>query len=392
MSATCPPGIRVRSARYVRTFIDRRRRFSEYFVFIAVGILIAGFIREPGFQTAVSYVWFAITGVIALELSWTLVTLNRELKERWPDKADRKGALFYGGMRAMQIRKLRVPAPVKKDKAKAAQAEDRGPKGGPGFPDRPSSQPLRLATSSVSWGTTLCRSPTTPKSASSKIGASASLLMTTIVFARLHPCPVLDGAGDAGRDVQLRGDGLAGLSDLELVRVPARVGGGAGGAHGTAELIGQRLDDAEVALPDATAAGHDDGGLGQVRPTALGRNDAVGDLGRLGGVADRGVHRDDGAGAGRRLRRGGVGPDGDDRRARDHLRLHDDRAAEDVLRADAVPRYGDGVGDHAGVGLDGQHARDLLAVGGRGDQHRGRRLLGDQRREHLGRGRIAYSV
>ena len=42
---------------------------------------------------------------------WTLVTLNKALKAQWPDKADRKGAMFYGVMRALQIRKLRVPPP-----------------------------------------------------------------------------------------------------------------------------------------------------------------------------------------------------------------------------------------------------------------------------------------
>src|SRR4051794_21769003 len=40
---------------------------------------------------------------------------------------------------------------------------------------------LRCRTSSVSFGTISCRSPTTPKSANSKIGAFASLLIATIV-------------------------------------------------------------------------------------------------------------------------------------------------------------------------------------------------------------------
>ena len=40
--------------------------------------------------------------------------------------------------------------------------------------------PLRCFTSSVSFGTTSCTSPTTPRSANSKIGAFASLLIATI--------------------------------------------------------------------------------------------------------------------------------------------------------------------------------------------------------------------
>ncbi len=47
---------------------------------------------------------------------------------------------------------------------------------------RAAGQPLRLPISSVSCGATSNRSPTTPKSASSKIGASGSLLMATIVL------------------------------------------------------------------------------------------------------------------------------------------------------------------------------------------------------------------
>src|SRR4051812_45025365 len=53
--------------------------------------------------------------------------------------------------------------------------------------DRPSygllvRQPRRFLTSSVACGSTVNRSPTTPKSTSSKIGASGSLLIATIVL------------------------------------------------------------------------------------------------------------------------------------------------------------------------------------------------------------------
>src|SRR5581483_774481 len=46
---------------------------------------------------------------------------------------------------------------------------------------RPRHEPRRCRTSSVSFGTISCRSPTTPRSANSKIGALPSLLMATIV-------------------------------------------------------------------------------------------------------------------------------------------------------------------------------------------------------------------
>ncbi len=53
---------------YVRDYVDGRRRMSEYFVFVAVGILLAGFLRDPQVQTAVSFIWFGATAVIAVEM------------------------------------------------------------------------------------------------------------------------------------------------------------------------------------------------------------------------------------------------------------------------------------------------------------------------------------
>jgi len=96
---------------YIRDYVDSRRRISEYFIFIALGILIAGFIPNPQIQVWISTLWFITTGFVALDMVITLVRLNSKLKERWPDKADRKGGMFYAGMRSLQIRKLRIPPP-----------------------------------------------------------------------------------------------------------------------------------------------------------------------------------------------------------------------------------------------------------------------------------------
>lgn len=95
---------------FARDYIDRRRRLAEFFVFIAVGILIAGFIGGQA-QGTISMIWFVVTGGVVLEIAWILTRLNRELKERWPEKSDRKGCLPYAAMRQLQIRRLRIPPP-----------------------------------------------------------------------------------------------------------------------------------------------------------------------------------------------------------------------------------------------------------------------------------------
>src|SRR4051794_29289500 len=81
------------------------------------------------------------------------------------------------------------------------------------------------------------------------------------VLRGLHADLVLDRAGDARREVQLRGDRLAGLTDLGSVRVPAgvddRAGRGDGGvpAEGSGEVVAE-LE--ALRLTQATATGDED--------------------------------------------------------------------------------------------------------------------------------------
>ena len=102
----------------------------------------------------------------------------------------------------------------------------------------------------------------TTRSANSAIGASGSRLTATIVLGGLHPDLVLDRAGDAEREVELRLDDLAGLADLLGVRDPARVDGRARRADRAAERLRELLDELEaVRAADAAAARDDDPGL-----------------------------------------------------------------------------------------------------------------------------------
>ena len=68
--------------------------------------------------------------------------------------------------------------------------------------------------------------------------------MATIVLDALHADQVLDRAGDAEREVQLRRDGLAGAADLALHRQPAGVADrprrGELGAERLGELLRER--------------------------------------------------------------------------------------------------------------------------------------------------------
>src|SRR3954452_6397221 len=108
----------------------------------------------------------------------------------------------------------------------------------------------------------------------------------------LHAGPVLDRTGDAHGDVELRGDGLAGLPDLEGVRVEAGVHRRPGGADRRAQGVRQALDDGEVLRRgDSAPTGDHDRGLGELRPRRLLLHHAVDHPGGLGRIRDRHGHR-----------------------------------------------------------------------------------------------------
>src|ERR1051326_1175479 len=76
----------------------------------------------------------------------------------------------------------------------------------------------------------------------------------------LHAGEVLDGAGDADRDVELGRHHLAGLPNLPIVGSIAGVDRGARGADRGAELVGDRLDVFRknlAGLHGAPARGHE---------------------------------------------------------------------------------------------------------------------------------------
>lgn len=93
---------------YVREYIDSRRSAGEFFIPVAVAILVLGFF--PALAAILVYAWVVmLVGVVAdsLYIWWKL---RRVLPEKFPHES-RSGAVPYALMRAIQIRKLRLPKP-----------------------------------------------------------------------------------------------------------------------------------------------------------------------------------------------------------------------------------------------------------------------------------------
>jgi hypothetical protein len=96
---------------FARDFVDSRFTVAEFFIFVAVAVLVLGFVRNQAVQSIVSIAFFAFTALIAVDTLVLLVSLNRRAKAQFPDKADRKGITLYAMLRTLQLRRLRLPPP-----------------------------------------------------------------------------------------------------------------------------------------------------------------------------------------------------------------------------------------------------------------------------------------
>jgi hypothetical protein len=95
----------------VRDYIDRRRTVGEYFVPVAFIVLILGLINNAALQVVVIYVWTAILLLVVLDTILVGILLGKSLRNEFPEKAQRKGAVSYGVLRALQLRRFRIPPP-----------------------------------------------------------------------------------------------------------------------------------------------------------------------------------------------------------------------------------------------------------------------------------------
>lgn len=96
---------------FVRDFVDARYTVAEFFIFIALAVLVLGFINDPAIQSLVSIVFFALIALIVVDTAILLISLNRQAKKEFPKASDRKGLTLYALLRTLQFRRLRLPPP-----------------------------------------------------------------------------------------------------------------------------------------------------------------------------------------------------------------------------------------------------------------------------------------
>jgi hypothetical protein len=93
-----------------RDYVDSKRRVSEYYMYILVVLLAAVFVRSPAAQAIISPVVLLLILVIVVDATLIRRSLGRLMAERLPGESSR-GLTMYAVMRALQIRRFRVPTP-----------------------------------------------------------------------------------------------------------------------------------------------------------------------------------------------------------------------------------------------------------------------------------------
>ncbi|MEU5399545.1 DUF3043 domain-containing protein [Streptomyces sp. NPDC005963] len=96
--------------RFVRDFVDSRFCIAEFFLPIAVLILIMSLIQNRQMQNIALLVWLGVIVMIVVDSIGLAIRLKKQLRERYPDEPKR-GAVAYGLMRTLQLRRLRLPKP-----------------------------------------------------------------------------------------------------------------------------------------------------------------------------------------------------------------------------------------------------------------------------------------
>jgi hypothetical protein len=96
--------------RFVRDFVDSRFSVAEMFLPLAVIILVLSMVRQAQIQNVALLLWLAVIALIILDSIGLAFRLRKALNERFADQP-RRGAVAYGLMRTLQMRRLRLPKP-----------------------------------------------------------------------------------------------------------------------------------------------------------------------------------------------------------------------------------------------------------------------------------------
>lgn len=96
--------------RFARDFVDSRHSVAEWFLPVAVVILVMNFLHNPLMQVLSLGLWLTVIVLIALDSIRHAVALRKQLRARFPHTSH-GSVIRYALMRTLQMRRLRLPKP-----------------------------------------------------------------------------------------------------------------------------------------------------------------------------------------------------------------------------------------------------------------------------------------
>lgn len=96
--------------RFVRDFVDAKWHVAEYFLPIAVLILVLSMLPSLAARNIALLLWLAVIVMIVFDSVLLSRRLKKQLRDRFPGE-NLRGTTAYALMRTMQMRRMRLPRP-----------------------------------------------------------------------------------------------------------------------------------------------------------------------------------------------------------------------------------------------------------------------------------------
>jgi hypothetical protein len=101
--------------RFARDLVDSRRSVGEFFLPLALIILILNFTKDAQIRAIGGSLWILLVVLIIVDSVLLSRKLKKGLRRMHPDEGS-KGVIPYALMRSMQIRRFRLPPPRMKSR------------------------------------------------------------------------------------------------------------------------------------------------------------------------------------------------------------------------------------------------------------------------------------
>lgn len=96
--------------RFARDYVDSRWSVAEFFLPLAVMILVLSMMPSLQLKNISLLLWLFVIVMIVLDSVGLGFRLKRDLRTRFPDE-NKRGAVAYALMRTLQLRRMRLPKP-----------------------------------------------------------------------------------------------------------------------------------------------------------------------------------------------------------------------------------------------------------------------------------------